>query len=1682
MKTGIAAKKVRNRSEELNLRINGFNTKENRDISCGNLENSARYNLKRVSRRWLACVGLCFLSVLLYPNVCLAAEIISAAPDAGLSVRQHEGQGIMLGDLEPGGPADLAGLKPKDIVLKFGDHNLLESNLPPLGLYGLIQGSPVDEPIALLIKRGARIFEATIFLKLNPRLGISFKGHDGPGVLVLAVGTQTLAEAVGIRKDDIILEYGGTAFRGTNNEPTALGVAIAESSLNAPIPIVLLRGSQELTKIIHYGTPGESIDVVPSEDSATIYPTLDVPGDDSAPIYSTLTALEDEAFARYLNCVIDLIDPLKAVLSAREELRALTAQEQTVWSLILAELDAADLDEFDLEEEARLRTQALPMLARAALEYDRTLMQALDRLQEMALATSSRPLRGDQMQAVLDVDVLMGQAKIHAFVESQAVLRLEAMHAPLLDRRPEWAGIRVPESQDPFGVLLLKIEEERVLAYAYQAQVDERRDAFSDANALLTMRIADLELKNADRQAAVVDQLEKRANAANANPAARELLIRLSETIGRRAWEAVNAAGELTDPMWLERDSIFYLPPVSGDEELSRLLKQRAKLIEDQVESLSVRQAVAVSLEPLQEARDAIFAEMAPDLSAEAFQIAQIQKWQTEIRSIREDIDWLASIIGDPKVEDSPDTLSPRQQAAALLLLCERIESMAGLETRLNATVLSLSDDWRVPLEDLQIVEQARKKRALLTRLGPVAQQINLRIEAIQQVENPLVELHLYMQRLNELRLKRLTSARAAATELARRSDQDRFFEMVSGWIEREWTECQEEIELARQVAQDRTDPFVDLQWRNRGRAWEAALVAGGGIVGMELQTMMLKDLPKALADIFGEMAPAESRLHQLIETADRLELLKGVAVTDDGLDLLLADETQAMQIGVRLPSPGEEVSRLKPLNSFFAFFSSPASAAPFPTSESPYIPHYEVFDLKGGPPKAATPAPAPAPAEMHYGRRFVAIGKAAARNSARNIRKNWVTYYVCGGFMVGGVIVSIVSPPAGAVMWTAGKAGGLGALVKHTTTSTAKTAIRALPLNPKEKQAFLRMVDTAQGTYEIAKFIDGANELRKSFTSLREAAKIAGKAKDFHQRNLNRMISKMSGNLGKAQADASKLMARRLSGVKVDSSAIQALERQIVGFKTQLGVLHKSLKNIDKLGPAARKALEAAKNFRIDATVEAGKDLALWLGGSKNSNGESVRKGLEDWAKAPGDLKLIYEFDQKRLAQFHKQSRIILTAASKASRSAHDTVRRLDTPDTHIAQMKQSARAAITGVQGLVEKAKTTQTTCSKLVTYEQMETKVENVLGMRDELEEIYHQQRKIADQADELRQQIDAAKKTEDTRPYLKKLDTLMKGSRKEGDRAVSIMENLDRLVDDIERDHEARQNTFNENRSIQGQLANSLKKLDEEEERIKTSKTRLQEQLEQVRVKIKQTRNGLSAVNAGTLIFNKNYAPSDAIRAEAAKIAPPTEEDLNRVSKKWDASLASLEPLRKEIETTRELAAKWIAESKKCKERSTEVPLSKAIAHRERAFELMEAIEIAMRRVLKPASKSPVTDLWAGKWVSHGTPSASGSTWNELEFRVVDAGTVEARLTTFIKKRSGDQTIRFTPATAKIRGRQVSFDTKSTSPTLDTAINNVAVMSENGKTLTVEMNGESIIKARKTTRMPIKNAVRVYTRAE
>lgn len=420
---------------------------------------------RRVFRLGSIWMGLCLLSASLHSSLCLGAEVISTSPDAGIVVREHEGQGVMVSDVEPGGAAELAGIEPGDVILEFGDYQLFEYGRSPLELFDLVREFPVEEPIALLIQRGEQILEATIRLKLSPRLGISFKGRDGPGILVLRVGEDSLAEAAGIRKGDIILEYGETAFRGANNPLKALGVAISRSPLNVSIPIVLLRDSRELRKVIRYGATSLAL----------------APGGHPTPSYLTLMVLGGEASARYEDFVTHLIDPLKAMLSARKELRALTDQGQTAWSSMLADLDAAESPGFDPEEEARLRTQALPILARAARESDQALTRALDQLQEMGPPTSSRPLTGDQLQAVLEVDALMAQAEIHAFVESQAVSRLEAMRQPLLDRHPEWAGIEVPGSEDlfgesdSFGVLLSKIAAIRKEIHRYQGQVDKWR-------------------------------------------------------------------------------------------------------------------------------------------------------------------------------------------------------------------------------------------------------------------------------------------------------------------------------------------------------------------------------------------------------------------------------------------------------------------------------------------------------------------------------------------------------------------------------------------------------------------------------------------------------------------------------------------------------------------------------------------------------------------------------------------------------------------------------------------------------------------------------------------------------------------------------------------------------------------------------------------------------------------------------------------------------------------------------------------------------------------------------------------------------------------------------------------------------------------------------------------------------
>jgi hypothetical protein len=456
----------RDESARLGGSVDRASAKENGDISRGHLQRPARYDPLRILRLGAIWLGLWFLSASLHPSLCLGAEIVSVAPDSGIVVRRHEGQGIMVGDPEPGSPAELAGLEAGDVILEFGEHQLFDLGRSPLELYGFIRKSPVEQPIALLIRRGEHIFEATIRLRLSPRLGISFNSHDGPGFLVRVVAEDSLAKAVGIRKGDIILEYGETAFRGTNNQPMALAVAITRSPLNVPIRMVLLRDSRELSKTIRYGAPSGPMALVPGE---------------HAPTYLTLMVLEAEASARYADFVTNLIDPLKAMLSAREELRELTAQSQSFWSAMLADLDAPESRGFDLEEEAQLRTQALPILARAARESDQALMRSLDQLREMVPPTSGRPLSGDQLQAVLEVDALMGKAEIHASVESQAVSRLEAMRRPLLDRHPEWAGVQVPGTEDLFGetdslgVLLSKIETIRKEIHRYQGQVDEWR-------------------------------------------------------------------------------------------------------------------------------------------------------------------------------------------------------------------------------------------------------------------------------------------------------------------------------------------------------------------------------------------------------------------------------------------------------------------------------------------------------------------------------------------------------------------------------------------------------------------------------------------------------------------------------------------------------------------------------------------------------------------------------------------------------------------------------------------------------------------------------------------------------------------------------------------------------------------------------------------------------------------------------------------------------------------------------------------------------------------------------------------------------------------------------------------------------------------------------------------------------
>jgi C-terminal processing protease CtpA/Prc len=164
----------------------------------------------------------------------LGVQISDASDTEGLSAKH----GAYVNDVVADSPADSAGLRIGDVIIRFGEVEILEAE----DLTRAVGQSEKNEPVGIVVIRDGREQRLSVTLRDRPhrhalrmppphdrqrivitqnygRLGVSvinlssqlreyFKVPEGSGVLVEKVHAETPAEKAGIRAGDVIIKVG----------------------------------------------------------------------------------------------------------------------------------------------------------------------------------------------------------------------------------------------------------------------------------------------------------------------------------------------------------------------------------------------------------------------------------------------------------------------------------------------------------------------------------------------------------------------------------------------------------------------------------------------------------------------------------------------------------------------------------------------------------------------------------------------------------------------------------------------------------------------------------------------------------------------------------------------------------------------------------------------------------------------------------------------------------------------------------------------------------------------------------------------------------------------------------------------------------------------------------------------------------------------------------------------------------------------------------------------------------------------------------------------------------------------------------------------------------------------------------------------------------------------------------
>ena len=192
----------------------------------------------------------------------LGVTIQSVTPELAKSFGLKEAKGALVSDVAAGGPAEAAGVKQGDVIVRFNGKSVDTSTALPR----MVAETPVGSSVPLTVMRGRKEVTLTVRIaelteeklaaqsggteqtlgmkvgELTPRLREMFGIRAKSGVVVLNVEQGSVAEEAGIEPGDVIVEVNRKRVKGIAEYRKAM----AEAKKGAPILFLINRKGQGL--------------------------------------------------------------------------------------------------------------------------------------------------------------------------------------------------------------------------------------------------------------------------------------------------------------------------------------------------------------------------------------------------------------------------------------------------------------------------------------------------------------------------------------------------------------------------------------------------------------------------------------------------------------------------------------------------------------------------------------------------------------------------------------------------------------------------------------------------------------------------------------------------------------------------------------------------------------------------------------------------------------------------------------------------------------------------------------------------------------------------------------------------------------------------------------------------------------------------------------------------------------------------------------------------------------------------------------------------------------------------------------------------------------------------------------------------------------------------------------------